>query len=106
MLFLMEIAWLKYRLQLPGFELPEALPEAEQDFSLTLAQALGGMAGRIEGGPTKEKGDFEDSLVRLERQIRTCCSEGSSGEVPAELETFQSLSSRLGSLTIALDSEI
>jgi hypothetical protein len=64
------------------------------------------MAGRIEGEPTKEKGDFEDSLVRLERQIRTLSSERSSEEVPSELETFQSLSSRLGSLTIALDNEI
>jgi len=106
MLFLMEIAWLKYRLQLPGFELPEALREAQQEFSDALARTLEGMADRIDGGPAKEKGDFEDSLVRLERQVRTCCSEGPSEEVPAELETFQSLSSRLGSLTIALDNEI
>jgi len=106
MLFLMETTWLKYHLQLPAFELPEGLREAQQEFGDTLARMLEGMADRIEGGPPKEKGDFEDSLAHLERQIRTWHSEGSPAELPPELEAFQSLSSRLGSLTIALDNEI
>jgi len=106
LLFLMETTWLKYRLQLPGFELPEAQREAQQEFGDTLARMLEGMADRIESGSLKEKGDFEDSLAHLERQIRTWHSEGSPEELPAELEAFQSLSSRLGSLTIALDNEI
>ena len=106
MLFLMETTWLKYHLQLPGFELPEGLREAQQEFGDTLARMLEGMADRIEGRPPNEKGDFEDSLAHLERQIRTWHSEGSPEELRAELEAFQSLSSRLGSLTIALDNEI
>jgi hypothetical protein len=69
MLFLMETALMKYSLQLPGFELPEALSEAQQEFSHTLAQTLEGMADRIEGGPSKESLNFEDAMKYLERKI-------------------------------------
>ena len=106
MLFLMEIAWLKYRLQLPGFELPEALREAQQEFSDKLARTLEGMAGRLEGGPQNEKPNFEDSLKRLKRNIQTCCSRTSSEEETAQLQTLQSLSNRMASLMISLDNEI
>jgi multidrug resistance protein MdtO len=106
MLFLMEIAWLKYSLQLPGFELPEALREAQQEFSQTLAQTLEGMADRIEGGPPKENLNFEDAMKYLERKIQSCFSTGSSELLAAHLQTLQSLSSRMGSLTISLANEI
>ena len=106
MLFLMEIAWLKYRLQLPGFELPEALRGAQQEFSDALARTLEGMAGRLEGGPQNEKPNLEDSLERLERNIQTFCSRASAEEVTAQLQTLQSLSNRMGSLMISLDNEI
>ena len=106
MLFLMEIAWLKYRLQLPGFELPDVLNEAQQEFSDTLARTLEGMAVRIEGGPPNEKLNLEDSLGRLERKIQTCSSKASSSQVRAQLQTLQSLSNRMGSLMISLENEI
>jgi hypothetical protein len=77
MLFLMEIAWLKYSLQLSGFELPEALRETQQE-SHTLAQTLEGMADRIEGRTATKKAEFENSFKRLERNIQTCYSRDSS----------------------------
>jgi multidrug resistance protein MdtO len=106
MLFLMEIAWLKYSLQLPGFELPEELREAQQEFSHTLAHTLEGMADRIEGGPAEENLNFEDAVEYLERKIQSCFSKGSSELLAAHLQTLQSLSSRMGSLTISLANEI
>jgi multidrug resistance protein MdtO len=106
MLFLMEIAWLKYSHQLPGFELPETLREAQQEFSHTLAQTLEGMADRIEGEPRKENLNFEDAVEYLERQIQSGFSKGSSELPAAHMETLQSLSSRMRSLTISLANEI
>ena len=105
-LFLMEIAWLKYHLQLPGFELPESLHEAQQEFSDTFPRTLEGMADRIEGGSRDEKLNVEDSLERLERKIQTCSLKASSPQVTAQLQALQSLSNRMGSLMISLDNEI
>ena len=48
-LFLMRIASLKYRLQLPGFELPEAVQTAQQSYDDRSAAVLEALADRIEG---------------------------------------------------------
>ncbi len=75
MIFVTRIALLKYRLQLPGFELPEAVRVAQQEFDNRLAETLDGMAGRMEGKAPEAKENLEDSLERLEQTIRTCGSE-------------------------------
>ncbi len=106
MLFVLQTAWLKYSLQLPGFELPEELREAQLDFNDRLARMLEGMADRIEGGPAEENPNFEDAVECLERNIQSCFSKGSSELPAAHLETLQSLSSRMRSLTISLANEI
>jgi multidrug resistance protein MdtO len=48
-MFLLRIASLKYRLQLPGFELPEPLLHAQEQFDDRSARMLEGIADRIEG---------------------------------------------------------
>ena len=48
-LFIMRIASLKYRFQVPGFELPEAIRLAQQAYDDRSAQMLEEMAERIEG---------------------------------------------------------
>ena len=106
MLFLMEIAWLKYRLQLPGFELPEGLREAQLELDDEFARTLESMADRFEGGRSTRKAEFEKSFKRLERNIQTCYSKASSQQVTAQLQTFQSLCLRIGSLTMSLANEI
>ena len=50
-LFVTRIALLKYRLQLPGFELPDPARVAQQEFDDRLARMLDGMADRMEGKP-------------------------------------------------------
>jgi len=106
MLFLMEITWLKYRLQLPGFELPEGLRKAQLEFDDEFARTLESMADRFEGRRSTKKAEFENSFKRLERNIQTCYSRDSSQQVTAQLQTFQSLCLRIGSLTMSLANEI
>ncbi len=98
--------WLKYRLQFPGFELPEGLREAQLEFDDEFARTLESMADRFEGRRSTKKAEFENSFKRLERNIQTCYSKASSQQVTAQLQTFQSLCLRIESLTMSLAIEI
>ena len=106
MLFLMEITWLKYRLQLPGFELPGELREAQLEFDDEFARILESMADRFEGRRSARNVEFENSVKRLEQNIQTCYSKASTQEVATQLQTFQSLCVRIGSLTMSLANKI
>jgi multidrug resistance protein MdtO len=106
MIFVTRIALLKYRLQLPGFELPEAVRVAQQEFDNRLAETLDGMTGRMEGKAPEVKENLEDSLERLEQTIRTCFSGEPQEDLAARLQTFMLLSRRIEDLTISLSKEI
>ena len=105
-LFLMETTWLKYRLRLPGFELPEGLRGAQLEFDDEFARTLESMADRFEGKRSTRKAEFENSFKRLEQTIQACYSRDSSQQVIAQLQTFQSLCLKIGSLTMSLANEI
>jgi multidrug resistance protein MdtO len=105
-LFVTRIALVKYRLQLPGFELPEPARVAQQEFDNRLAGVLDGMADRMEGKPPQGTDRLEDVFGRLEQTVRTCCSEGPQELLTAEMQTFLSLSRSIESVTISLDKEI
>jgi multidrug resistance protein MdtO len=66
-LFLMRIASLKYRLQLPGFELPEAIRLWQREYDNRSADILSDMADRIEGKAPEIRPILEGSpeLVNL-----------------------------------------
>jgi multidrug resistance protein MdtO len=98
-LFLTETALLKYRLQLPGFELPESVRAAQQAFDNQLAKTLDGMANRIDGEVAGPKDNVEDSFQRLEQSVRT-------EVLTAELQTFLTLSRNIESVASSLDKEI
>jgi len=98
-LFVTQIALLKYRLQLPGFELPESVLVAQQEFDIQLATTLDGMANRIDGQGTGTKDNVEDSFERLEQTV-------SSEARTAELQTFLTLSRNIERVTNSLDEEI
>src|SRR3984885_4661132 len=106
MLFVTAIALLKYRLQLPGFELPETVRAAQQEFDDQLAKMLDGMANRIDGEPTGTMDNFEDSFQRLEQTIQACCSETTPKPLAAELRTFLALSSSMESVAMSLYKEM
>ena len=105
-LFVTAIALLKYRLQLPGFELPETVRAAQQEFDDQLAKMLDGMANRIDGEPTRTMDNFEDSFQRLEQTIQACCSETTPKPLAAELRTFLALSSSMESVAMSLYKEM
>jgi multidrug resistance protein MdtO len=105
-LFMPRIVLLKYRLQLPGFELPEAVRLAQQEFDDRLAEMLDGMADRMGDKAPHGEDHFEDAFERLVRTVRTCCSEGSQQLLTVKLQTFLALSRSIESVTISLDKEI
>jgi multidrug resistance protein MdtO len=102
-LFLIRIALLKYRLQLPGFELPEAVHAAEQEFDDRLAGILDHRANRLEGKGLQEKVDLTASFKRLEETIRSAAGPGQV--LTAELQTFLALSRGIESIAMSLNEE-
>jgi len=97
---------LKYRLQLPGFELPEAVRLAQQKFDDQSAKMLEGMADRLDGKPPRGDDKFEDSFEQLQQIVRSCCSEGPQELLTPNLQTFLALSRNTASLTMSLSKEI
>jgi multidrug resistance protein MdtO len=105
-LFLTRITLWKYRAQLPGFELPEAVGVAEQEFDRQLAKTLDGMADSLEGKAQHGKESFANASDRLEEAVRRYRSEGPPGSVTDRLQTFLTLSRNIESLTTSLEKEI
>jgi hypothetical protein len=106
MLFLTRITLFKYRLQLTGFELPAAVRASQLEFDSRLAVVLDRMADRIEGQASAEDRDFKDAFERLEKAVRTCCSEEPQRSRAIELQTFLALSRTAKGLVMSLDNEI
>ena len=105
-LFLIRVALLKYRLRLSGFDLPEPVELAQQEFDEELAKVLDGMADRMVGKVSKRKDNLEHYFEHLEQTIRSCCSEGPQELPTAELQTFLALSRSIESVTMSLSKEI
>ena len=104
-LFLMRIALWKYRVQLPGFELPEPVRVAQQEFDNQSAKMLDDMADRLDGKAFRENGNFEHSFERLQQSVRACCSQGLQDPLTAQVQTFLALSRNTESLTVSLSNE-
>ena len=106
MLFITRVALLKYRLQLPGFELPQGLDLAEQEFDEHLAATLDGIGDRFKGKASTRTEGLQDSFARLEQSIQASEPAVSQGGLSSHLQTFLQLSRRIVNLTISLDREI
>jgi multidrug resistance protein MdtO len=104
-LFQTRITLLKYRLKLPGFELPEAIHVGQHQFDDHLAEILDGMADRMMGKGSERKDGLKNALESLEKTIRSCCSEGPQELLPAELQTFLALSRSIENVALSLDNE-
>jgi multidrug resistance protein MdtO len=105
-LFLTRIALLKYRLLLPGFELPEIVRVAQQHFDDQLAEVLNGMADRLDGRASERKDGLENASEGLKRMVGSCCSKGPQELPAAELQTFLALSRSIENVALSLDNEI
>jgi len=69
-LFIMQIAEWKYRVQLPGFELPEVIAVQQRDFDDRLAESLDAIADQVEGRILGVHLTLEDAVARLENAIK------------------------------------
>ena len=63
MIFITRLVLWKYRARLPGFELPEAIQRAQEEFDNRLAKALEGMADRTEGNEPTQKQDLSKAYA-------------------------------------------
>ncbi len=96
-LFLLRGAAIRYRLELPGFELPQGMAAAHAEFDSALSDALDDMANRLEGDSVTTGDRLPIALNHLEEEARA------SGEASsAHLKDFMALSRTAGQLAIAL----
>ena len=99
-LFLLRGALIRYRLELPGFELPQRMEAAQKDFDNALSASLDDMAGRLEGSTAEPSARLSTALEQLEEEARA------SGEASSpHLKDFMALSRTAGQLAIALGSD-
>ncbi|WP_035353698.1 FUSC family protein [Edaphobacter aggregans] len=106
MLFLTRVTLFKYRLQLTGFELPKRVRASQLEFDGRLAVLLDRMADRMEEEAPPDDHGIEDALERLEKVVRTCCSEYPQQSIAIDLKTFLALSRTAESLVRSLQSQI
>ncbi len=99
-LFIMQIAEWKYRAQLPGFELPEAIAVEQREFDDRLAESLDAMADRVEGRSTGVQQTLQEARARMERSIQGYRPKGTSeGRFDALLLLGRKIESSILSLT-------
>ena len=74
----MQIAAWKYRAQLSGFELPEAIAVQQHEFDDRLAELLNEMADRVDGRSTGMQLPLSEARAQLERAIQSYRPKGIS----------------------------
>src|SRR5580658_332087 len=110
-LFLMRVASLKYRLQLPGFELPEAVIGSLQTYDEASAQMLENVADQMEGKtsqgrPPQGETVSTDFLALLEQTLELCRTDESRLLLSEHGATFVPLLRQIDQLTSRLTSQI
>ena len=101
-LFLMRIALWKFRVRLPGFELPQPVRLAQQEFDYQSGEVLDNLADRLEEKSPRGENSLEKSFEHLQERVRTCCLEGPQNSLSPELQTFLALSRNVESLMVSL----
>ena len=101
MLFVTRVALLKYRLQIRGFELPEPVRMAQQEFDEHLARVLDGMVDRLTNKQSDCPEILENSIAKLEGTINKYDLPQSHAIAP-HLPAFRELSRRMDSLVRSL----
>jgi multidrug resistance protein MdtO len=101
-LFMMRAASLKYRLQLPGFVLPEAVIASLQAYDECSAQMLDDMADRMEGKTSVSP----ESFAPLEQTLQLCRVNESQLMLSEHGATFVPLLRQIERLTTRLANQI
>jgi multidrug resistance protein MdtO len=96
----------KYRMRLPGFDMPDAVLAAQAELDHELATTLDATADRLEGKSARaDSGPLQARLQQLEQAVRDSGESLQSG-VTAQLDPFLTLARREAELTTALSAEI
>ena len=105
-LFVMRITAVRYRLQVPGFELPDSVRLRLQAYDEASAQTLEEMADRIENWVPSTASGAKESRELLNRTLHDAEAEASR-ELPAtRAQSFVSLLHEIDTLTNCLAAEI
>jgi len=105
-LFIMSIVIWKYRAQLPGFELPEWMKPAQEEFDISMATVLDGIADRLEGHESSQKQDLTACYTRLQKAILLSSSSREQTQITLQAQTFLLLWRQVASLAASLDKQI
>jgi len=93
----------KYLAQTRGFELPQEVLRAQEEFDKQSARTLDGIADRVEGKSSTKDGNLQTSAEHLQQVIGKI---GSQDLLEPQLPAFLALSSRSEKLTIWLNENI
>jgi hypothetical protein len=105
-LFLIRGASLKYRLQLPGFVLPQAVIASLQAYDECSAQTLENIADRMEGKTSQGRPVSADSFALLEQIGESCRADESRLLLSEHGATFVPLVRQIDRLTSRLANQI
>ena len=105
-LFLMRGASLKYRLQLPGFVLPEAVITSLQAYDECSAQMLENIADRMEGKTLQGRPMPADAFAILEQTLESCRTDESRLLLSEHGATFVPLLRQIDRLSSRLANQI
>jgi multidrug resistance protein MdtO len=105
MIFILRLVLWKYRARLPGFELPETIQSAQEEFDERLAKVLEGMADRTEGNESTQKQNLSKVYAQLE-QAAWKGSPKTQNQFSPQIKSFLLLSRRIALLADSLEKEI
>jgi multidrug resistance protein MdtO len=106
LLFLARINLLKYRLRLPGFELPAPVDDLQKAFDARIARILDAMADRAEGGASQVDEDTAGLLEELEQAVSNHQADQSGDAPEIQMQTFLPLLRRVVEIVRSLDQEM
>ena len=106
LLLIAQIAILKYRLQLPGFELPARAREELREFDIRHAALLEDIADRVDGKTTPVKEACGSSVGALEQIARESVLSGTSEPRAEQLQSLLPLAKRAEDLIRNLQENI
>ena len=104
-LFITRIVLWRYRVRLPGFELPEGIQPAHEEFDNRMATALDRMADRLEGDGSTQKEDLTSAYNELEQAVWKAQPKEQHQLTP-QVQSFLLLSRRIASLADCLETEM
>jgi multidrug resistance protein MdtO len=101
-LFILRLVLWRYRVRLPGFELPEAIQPAQAEFDNRLATELDRMADRWNGDESAQKDDLTSAYAQLEQATWKALPKEQHQLTP-KIKSFLLLSRRIATLADSLE---